>query len=184
VETTLPPPPPPPMGSYPPPSGKAGTGKSLPTTEKLPYLMTAGNHLRMETRNRGNGEGILGIPPHPSECGASHSTPATLTFHSDPLFGKYFEPPDQTQPSHTYPAHKHLPKLNFPKFNGENPKIWAGKCEVYFDVFSIPPSLRTRYATLNFTSRAVLWLETMEVSDRIEDWSTLCQLVFSHWGKD
>jgi hypothetical protein len=29
-----------------------------------------------------------------------------------------------------------------------------------------------------------LWLETIEVSSRIEDWATLCQLVFSHWGKD
>jgi hypothetical protein len=58
------------------------------------------------------------------------------------------------------------------------------KCEVYFDVFSVPESLRTRYATLNFTDRATLWLETIEVSGRIEDWGVLCQLVFKRWDKD
>jgi hypothetical protein len=58
------------------------------------------------------------------------------------------------------------------------------KCEVYFDVFSVPESLRTSYATLNFTDRAALWLKTIEVSGRIEDWGVLCQLVFKRWDKD
>jgi hypothetical protein len=87
----------------------------------------------------------------------SHSAPATPTFRSNPLFEKYLESPEHTLPIPTYPIHKHLPKLDFPKLNGENPKIWAKKCEVYFDVFSIPASLSTRYATLNFTDRAALW---------------------------
>jgi hypothetical protein len=51
-------------------------------------------------------------------------------------------------------------------------------------VSSVPESLRTRYATLNFTDRALLWLETIEASGRIEEWPTLCQLVFNRWGKD
>jgi hypothetical protein len=63
----------------------------------------------------------------------------------------------------TYPSHKNLPKLDFPKFNGDNSKIWAKKCEVYYDVFSVPKSLRTRYATLNSNDGAVLWLETVSV---------------------
>jgi hypothetical protein len=58
------------------------------------------------------------------------------------------------------------------------------KCEVYFIVFSVPESLRTRYAMLNFIDRATLWLETVEVSSRIEDWHTLCCLVFKRWDKD
>jgi hypothetical protein len=151
VEATLPPPPPSSTGSYPPPSGKVETGKSPPTTEKLLDPMAGDNHLHVETRNRGNREGILSIPPRPPECSVSHSAPTTPIFCSDPLFEKYFKPPDHTQPGHNYPTHKHLPKLDFPKFNGENTKIWARKWEVYFEVFSIPPSLRTRYATLNFT---------------------------------
>jgi hypothetical protein len=60
------------------------------------------------------------------------------------------------------------------------------KCEVYFNVIAVPASLCTRYATLNFTDSAAFLLEAIEVYGRIEDWAraTLCQLVFSHWGKD
>jgi hypothetical protein len=185
VEAPPPPPPPPPTArSYPPPHGKTVTGKSPLTTEKLLDLMAFNNHLRMETRNRGNGEGILDIPPHPPDMGESHSAPSTPNFRTDPVFRKYFATTDSSQPVSSYPVHKHLPKLDFPKFNGENPKIWAKKCEVYFDVFSVPESLRTRYATLNFTDRAALWLGTVVVSGHIEDWVVLCQLVFNRWGKD
>jgi hypothetical protein len=80
VEATLPPPPPSSTGSYPPPSGKVETGKSPPTTEKLLDPMAGDNHLHVETRNRGNGEGILSIPPRPPECSVSHSAPTTLLF--------------------------------------------------------------------------------------------------------
>jgi hypothetical protein len=48
--------------------------------EKLLDLMAFGSHLRVETRNRGNGEEILGIPPHPSDIGASYSALLPLTF--------------------------------------------------------------------------------------------------------
>jgi hypothetical protein len=116
--------------------------------------------------------------------GASHSAPSTPNFCTDPIFGKYLATSDHSQPVSSYPAHKHLLKLDFPKFNGDNPKIWAKKCEVYFDVFSIPESVHTRYTMLNFTDRAALWLETIEVSGHIEDWAILCQVVFNHWGMD
>jgi hypothetical protein len=159
-EVETPPPPPPVAGTQPPPIEKMATGRS-PTTEKMLDPSVFDNHLRVEMRNRGNGEGILGIPPRPSDMGASHSAPSTPNFRMDPVFGKYLATINQSQPSSSYLAHKHLPKLDFPKFNGENPKIWAKKCEVYFDAFSVPESLRTRYATLNFTDRAAPWLETV-----------------------
>jgi hypothetical protein len=153
-------------------------------TEKVLDPMAFGSHLRVETRNQGNGEGIPGIPPHPPDMGVSHSAPATPNFRTDPVFGKYLAATDSSQVVSSYPTHKHLSKLDFPKFKGENSKIWARKCEVHFDVFSVPESLRTRYATLNFTDRAALWLETIEVAGPIEDWEFLCQLVFNHWDKD
>jgi hypothetical protein len=119
-----PPSPPPPLsGTYPPPSEKAATGKSPPTTEKMVDLTVSGNNLRVETRNRGIGEGILGIAPHPPECGASHSDPTTPNFRTDPVFGKYLSAQDPAPPVLTYPSHKHLPKLDFPMFHGDNPKI-------------------------------------------------------------
>jgi hypothetical protein len=124
VETPPLPPPPLLVSSYPLPSGKVGTGRSPLTTEKLLDLAAFGNNLRVEMRNQGNGEGILGIPPRPPESSVSHSAPATPTFCSDPLLGKYFESLDHTQSIPTYLVHKHFPKLDFPKFNGGNPKIW------------------------------------------------------------
>jgi hypothetical protein len=181
-----PPPPPPPLSSstFPLPSGRAPTGKSPPTAEKVMDLTANDNNLRVETRNQGIGEGILGIPPRPPEVGASHSAPTTPNFRTDPVFGKYLSVQEAVSTVAAYPSHKHLPKLDFPKFNGDNSEIWAKKCEVYFDVFSVPESLRTRYATVNFIDRAALWLETVEVSGRIEDWSMLCSLVFKRWDKD
>jgi hypothetical protein len=144
--------PPPPS----PPTGKATVGRSPLTTEKMMDPSVFGNQLCVEMRNRGNGEGIHGIPPHPSDMGASYSAPSAPNFRADPVFGKYLAATDHSQPTSIYPTHKHLPKLDFPKLNSENPKIWAKKCEVYFDVFSVPESLHTRYATLNFTNRAAL----------------------------
>jgi hypothetical protein len=183
VEAPPPPPPPPPLlqaGTLPPPSGKATAGKAPPTTEKTVNLTVGGNNLRVETRNRGIGEGILGIPPRLPKFGTSHSAPTTPNFRMDSVFEKYLSSQESAQPMSTYPPHKHLPKLDFSKFNGDNPRIWARKCEVYFDVFLVLESLRTsvRYATLNFSGRAALWLEMIEVSGSIEEWTTLCRLVF------
>jgi hypothetical protein len=184
VEKKVEAPPPPQAGAFPLPLGKATTGKTPSTTEKTVDLMVDDNNLHVETRNRGIGEGIMGIPPRPPKFGASHSAPTTPNFRMDPVFGKYFSPHESAQPVSTYPPHKHLPKLDFSKFNGDNPRIWARKCEVYFDVFSVPESLRTRYATLNFSGRVALCLETIEVSGRIEEWATLCRLVFQRWDRD
>lgn len=98
------------------------------------------------------------------------------------MFSKYLEPPVNlklgpvvSHPSQNPPPpiYKDPPKLDFLKFNGENPKIWHRKCEVYFDVFGVPEGLRTCFITLNFVERAALWLETIETQHRIEDWDHL-----------
>jgi hypothetical protein len=127
MEASPPPPPPPPpsLSTFPPPSGRALTGKSPATAEKAMDLMTNDNNLHMETRNQGIGEEILGIPPRPPEVGASHSAPTTPNFHIDLMFGKYLSAQEAISTIATDPSHKHLPKLDFPKFNGDNPKCWA-----------------------------------------------------------
>jgi hypothetical protein len=93
VETPPPPPPPPPSSTYLPPSGKAGTGRLSPVAEKLLDLVAFGNNLRVETRNRGNGERMLSIPPRPPEVDASHSVPATPNFCSNHCLGSTLSPP-------------------------------------------------------------------------------------------
>jgi hypothetical protein len=78
MEASPPPLPPPLLSMFPLPSGRVPTGKSPPTAEKVMDLMANDNNLRVETRNRGIGEGILGIVTRPPEVGASHSAPPHL----------------------------------------------------------------------------------------------------------
>jgi uncharacterized coiled-coil protein SlyX len=86
---TPPPQPPPPATTQPLPTGKMATGRSPPTTEKMLDPSASGNNLRVETRNRGIGEGILGIAPRPPDMGSSHFAPSTPNFRTDLVFGKY-----------------------------------------------------------------------------------------------
>jgi hypothetical protein len=37
------------------------------------------------------------------------------------------------------PSMGHLPKIDFPKFDGNNPKLWQSRCEIYFDMYSLEP---------------------------------------------
>lgn len=47
-----------------------------------------------------------------------------------------------------------LPPMTCPQFNGDNPQMWRANCEVYFDVYGIPPSNWVKIATLNFVGNA------------------------------
>jgi hypothetical protein len=62
------------MSSYPSPAGKASMRRSPPMAEKLQDPRVVRNHLRMETRNRRNGKGILGILLRPPERCVSFCT--------------------------------------------------------------------------------------------------------------
>lgn len=46
------------------------------------------------------------------------------------------------------------------------------------------PSLKTRFAALNFQGTAAIWLQTVEHQGRIGDWNQLCDLVFERFDKD
>lgn len=188
-------PPPPPPPKFPPPQDGPSSSKQRSTVEQRVDPAFRASDLHVDTWNRGKVEGILGTPLHPPEMGTSHSTPATPNFRSGTAFGKHLEfralhtypnPPNPANPDTGQTNHvfKNLPKLDFPKFNGDNPKIWKRKCEVYFEVYSVPVTLRTRFATLNFVDKAALWLETIELNGRIEEWEELCSLVMYRWGRD
>lgn len=47
-----------------------------------------------------------------------------------------------------------FPKMEFPKFDGEFPRLWRDQCEVFFKVYAVHSSLKTRFATLNFKGMA------------------------------
>lgn len=76
------------------------------------------------------------------------------------------------------------PKLDFPKFDGVNPRLWRDQCEKYFEVYSVQQSMKTRFATLNFTGAAALWLQSVERRGCIVEWQHLWELVFAKFDKD
>ena len=55
---------------------------------------------------------------------------------------------------------------------------------MYFEVFSASPSLKTRFATLNFKGAAASWLQTVEHRGRITDWDDFCSAVFERFDQD
>jgi hypothetical protein len=74
--------------------------------------------------------------------------------------------------------------MEFPKFDGDNPRLWRDRCVLYFKVYGTHPSMRTRFAALNFQGSAATWLRTVERRGRITNWDWLCELVFNKYDKD
>lgn len=55
---------------------------------------------------------------------------------------------------------------------------------MFFEVYSVHASLKTRFTALNFVGTAKTWLHTVERHGRITDWPTLCKLVMGCFDKD
>ena len=97
VPNPAPPPPPPRPPPPPPPSQKLQlpplappAGGSAPATVECRVdLHNPYTKLRVGTRNRVNGDGILGMPQRYPEMGMSYSAPATPNFCTDPVFSKH-----------------------------------------------------------------------------------------------
>jgi len=87
------------------------------------------------------GGGILGPPPRPVM-----GMPTGTEFHSHGY--------DSSYSSHSPP----FLKFEFPKFYGDNPWLWRDQCLMYFEVYGIHESLKTRFAALNFKGTAATWL--------------------------
>jgi hypothetical protein len=87
-------------------------------------------------------------------------------------------------PSDSVPRSPPFPKIEFPKFDGSNPRLWQDHCTMFFEVYAVHPSLKTRFAALNFVGIAKTWLHTVERRERVADWPTLCKLVMGQFDKD
>ncbi|WVZ96404.1 hypothetical protein U9M48_042044, partial [Paspalum notatum var. saurae] len=127
---------------------------------------------RHERYHRDVGGGILGPhPPHPV-TGTSIPYQQHIPEHGDSF--------------HEVVSHRSsfLPKMEFPKFDGDNPRLWWDRCEMYFEVYAVADSLKTRFAALNFSGAAATWLQTVEHKGRVHDWDLLCKLVFSRFDRD
>lgn len=168
-----PPPPPPPLTSAghpplrPPPPPPVRT-----TTHWLDLNLSPDPGARVSpgARSEGHGDGILGSPPQQT-LGMQpipHPPPATSFEFEIPV-------PNRSAP---------YPKMDFPKFDGTNPRLWRDQCENYFEVYAVHHSLKTRFAALNFTGSAALWLQSIERRGRVLEWQRLWELVFAKFDKD
>ena len=91
--------------------------------------------------------------------------------------------------SHAYSlsSSSHSPpflKLEFPKFYGDNPWLWRDQCLMYFEVYGVHESLKTRFTALNFKGTVATWLQTVERRGCVQEWDKLYHLVFEHFDRD
>jgi hypothetical protein len=114
------------------------------------------------------------VPHSNQDCGIGH---ANTQFH-DPVTGTVSSPPPHPQ-SLVHPqltlgsdftngcpnpncnarlSMGRLPKIDSPKFDGENPKLWQSRCEIYFEMYSVEPQIWVRVATMCFVGAAARWL--------------------------
>jgi hypothetical protein len=123
-----------------------------------------------EERPKGHGEHCGGIMASRPLSFTEGTLVETLSAHSFQFDSVPRSPP--------------FPKLEFPKFDGSNPRLWQDHCNMFFEVYAVHPSLKTRFAALNFVGIAKTWLHTVERRERVADWLTLCKLVMGRFDKD
>jgi hypothetical protein len=135
---------------------------------------------------------------HHRDCGSGH-----LLAHShDPVKGTVLPSPLQlTFPIHLESFHAvgsprffpnsesrvhmgKLPKLNFPNFENDNPKLWQTRCENYFEMYSVDPSVWVKVATMHFEGPAVRWLQSVQRRVNSAFWKELCSWIHERFGRD
>lgn len=165
----------------------------VPRALGLPPLLPTPEHLKIretkEDMDYGPGTSSQGASPQNRgramgvhNTGQSHGN-GTLGLHSLALppgdsgdwsgrnLGEYYQ----------HPVH---PKLDFPKFDGENPKAWRLKCEVYFRVCATRPELWVSIATMHFGGNAVLWLQSTQAHTKCRNWEEFVDAICLRFGRE
>lgn len=143
-----PPPPPPPLPPFPPRPSGPGMQIDLNTAARASASTTdmfVGSGSPQDPL--GEGGGVLGPLPHQGSGALIDSRPRS---------------PDGLNSDREFGGRPHVPKMEFPKFDGTNPRLWRDQCQVYFEVYSVVPFLKTRFARLNFTGPTAIWLQSEE----------------------
>ena len=74
--------------------------------------------------------------------------------------------------------------MDFPKFDGDKPRLWQEQCEIYFEIYGVSKMMKTRFATLNFVGSAALWLQTVQLRGKFQNWEAMHTAVCAHFDKD
>jgi hypothetical protein len=77
-----------------------------------------------------------------------------------------------------------LPKINFPVFNGDNPQLWHSRCQNYFDMYGVEPSLWVRVMSMHVEGIATRWLQSVERRLHSVGWTEFCAMVHERFGYD
>jgi hypothetical protein len=79
-----------------------------------------------------------------------------------------------------------LPKLNFPTFDGDNPKLWLSRCEDYFDMYRVEPSMWVKVADMQFevSSAAARWALSVDRQLKRVGWVEFCAMLMDRFGRD
>lgn len=147
-----------------------------------PTLSTQSDVLPLElaaatTPPSGQADGPNGhrVPHNHRECGFER----VYTQVHDPVTGTISSPLPQPQsPVHSHsmfgfdPLNLHpipnpsikLPLGMLPKFDGENPKLWQSRYEIYSEMYMVEPQIWVRVATMHFEGVAARWLQSLIVA--------------------
>jgi hypothetical protein len=141
-----------------------GTRPSASSSER-----PSGHH--QQSGNRDAGRGILGsFPPHPV-TGMSQQPPSHF--------------PDSPRNLHNSLGKSgSTPKMSFPSFDGENPRLWEDRCELYFEIYNVHDALKPRFDALNFKGAAAAWLQTFELRGRVDTWERLYTAVCDRFDRN
>jgi hypothetical protein len=78
----------------------------------------------------------------------------------------------------------HIPKMNFPPFDGENPRLWLGRCLDYFEMYFVPRWRWVKITTMHMSAVAANWLQSVEDDVRKGSWDQFCHMIMERFGKD
>jgi hypothetical protein len=132
--------------------------------------------------NRSDGFGVVTTLTPPPVTGITSVPPLGSPVHSPMhIVGRGGE---QLMSPYYSQLVTNLPQLNFPQFDGHHPKMWKAKSESYFEVFSTPPELWVKIATLHFTGLTPFWLQSVGPHIRLTTWHEFCIAVCARFERD
>ncbi|KAJ3707248.1 hypothetical protein LUZ61_010953 [Rhynchospora tenuis] len=130
------------------------------------------------------GAGVLGSRPSATVDTGNRRIPDTFEprFTDHMFTGEHYRR-DQG-PVRPVPSPVDLPKSDFPVFDGTDPSDWLMKCYYYFDIYQIPPDLKTRMAVLNFVGEASAWYRHFRLGMENPPWDLFVEEVFARFAEN
>jgi hypothetical protein len=72
--------------------------------------------------------------------------------------------------------------MNFPAFDGQFPRIWRDKCQDYFRVCNIHPTMWLTAATLHLEGDAAHWFQVHKLKHIVQGWPEFITMVEAKFG--